>query len=153
MFSPQSLIAEGTGNYGIDLAFPGDERIDFEKEVLFPLAGLDTEDADRFYELQELLARLDYAGNEAARDYLNGEIDREGAIDWLTTYAMSSPDRALQRTQFFDAYRSYVINYNLGKDIVREHVERDTTTAEERWDKFEALLSSPMTAKDLVENP
>ena len=46
LFSPQSLIAEGSGNYGIDLAFPGDERITFEKSVLFPLAGLDAAHAD-----------------------------------------------------------------------------------------------------------
>ena len=26
--------------------------------------------------------------------------------------------------QFFDQYRSYVINYNLGKDLVRNYVER-----------------------------
>ena len=27
LFSPQSLIAEGSANYGIDVAFPGDERV------------------------------------------------------------------------------------------------------------------------------
>ena len=27
LFSPQSLIAEGTANYGIEVAFPGDERV------------------------------------------------------------------------------------------------------------------------------
>src|SRR5262249_28949138 len=32
LFSPQSLIAEGSANYGIDVAFPGDERIRFERE-------------------------------------------------------------------------------------------------------------------------
>ncbi len=127
LFSPQSLIAEGSGNYGIDLAFPGGERIEFEKEVLFPLAGLDAAEADRYYELQALLGKLDYAGNEAARDYLNGSIDREQAVQWLVHYTLSSPERAAQRTKFFDAYRSYVINYNLGKDLVREYVERDTT--------------------------
>jgi len=149
LFSPQSLIAEGSGNYGIDLAFPGAERIEFEKNVLFPLAGLDAADADRYYELLALLARLDYAGNEAARDYLNGEIDREAAVQWLVDYALTSPERALQRTEFYDAYRSYVINYNLGKDIVREYVERDGATMDERWARFEQLLSSPMTAADL----
>ena len=41
LFSPQSLIAEGTANYGVDIAFPGRERMAFEREVLFPLAGLD----------------------------------------------------------------------------------------------------------------
>ncbi len=40
LFSPLSLIAEGTANYGIEVAFPGNERVKYETEVLFPLAGL-----------------------------------------------------------------------------------------------------------------
>ena len=31
--------------------------------------------------------------------------------------------RAEQRTRFFDDYRSYVINYNLGKDLVKQFIE------------------------------
>ena len=149
LFSPQSLIAEGSGNYGIELAFPDDERVNFEREVLFPLAGLDPTDADRYYQLLDLLSELDYADNEAARDYLNGKIDRAAAIEWLVQYKLSSPERAEQRTRFFDAYRSYVINYNLGKDIVKQYVERDGAGPDERWQRFEQLLSSPMTASDL----
>jgi len=149
LFSPQSLIAEGSGNYGIDLAFPGNERVRFEMEILFPLAGLDPVEADRYYELLELMSRLDYAGNEAARDYLNGTIDREQAVQWLVDYSLSSPERARQRTDFFDTYRSYVINYNLGKDMVREYIERDTEDNAARWRKFEQLLSSPMSPADL----
>lgn len=149
LFSPQSLIAEGSGNYGIDLAFPDDERIAFEREVLFPLAGLDSADADRFYELLELLAQLDYAGNEAARDYLNGDSTRAEAVQWLVDYALTSPERARQRTDFFDTYRSYVINYNLGKDIVRTYIERDGADVGARWARFEEMLSSPMTAAEL----
>lgn len=149
LFSPQSLIAEGSGNYGIDLAFPGDERITYERDVLFPLAGLDPAEADRYYALQGLLARLNYSGNEAARDYLNGDIDRDQAVQWLVEYSLNSPERARQRTDFFDTYRSYVINYNLGKDMVRDYVERDTANQAARWEKFEQLLSSPMTAGDL----
>ena len=30
LYSPQSLIAEGSANYGIDLAFPGPEKLTFE---------------------------------------------------------------------------------------------------------------------------
>ncbi len=149
LFSPQSLIAEGSGNYGIELAFPGSERIAFEKEVLFPLAGLDPAQADRYYELEELLGRLEYSGNEAARDYLNGVIDREQAVQWLVDYSLASPERARQRTDFFDTYRSYVINYNLGKDMVRDYIERDTDDLAMRWQRFEQLLSSPMSPADL----
>ncbi len=149
LFSPQSLIAEGSGNYGIELAFPNGERIEFERNVLFPLAGLDATQADSYYELLVLLGRLEYAGNEAARDYLNGDIDREEAVQWLVDYTLTSPERARQRTDFFDTYRSYVINYNLGEDIVRDYIERDDANLTQRWGRFEELLSSPMTASDL----
>src|SRR4051794_2177632 len=74
LFSPQSLIAEGTANYGIDVAFPGDARIAFERDVLFPIAGLDPSQASAYAQLRTLVDRVSYAGNEAARRYLNGEI-------------------------------------------------------------------------------
>ena len=150
LFSPQSLIAEGSANYGIDLAFPGDERIAFEKEVLFPLAGLDADNADLYYEVAELIAKLNFAGNEAARRYLNLEISREEAARWLQDYAMAPADKSVQRTEFFDAYRSYVINYNHGKALVTDYVERGDADNDERWARFEKMLSSPMLPKDLL---
>ncbi len=149
LFSPQSLIAEGSGNYGIDLAFPGAERADFEKAVLFPLAGLDAGTADRYYEVAALTGQLNFAGNEAARDYLNGEMTREEAAKWLQTYSMMREDKSLQRTRFIDAYRSYVINYNHGKVMVTDYVERGGADIDERWARFEAMLSTPMLPADL----
>ena len=55
-------------------------------------------------------------------------------------------DRAAQRVRFFDQYRSYVINYNLGKDLVRRFIESRAGVAgnpARRWEEFEKLLSSP----------
>ena len=149
LFSPQSLIAEGSGNYGIDLAFPGDDRMAFEKGLLFPLAGLDAADADLYYQVAELIAQLNFAGNEAARGYLNGTMTREEAAQWLQHYAMSPQDKSYQRTRFFDAYRSYVINYNHGKVMVADYVERGDADLDERWARFGTLLSSPMLPADL----
>jgi hypothetical protein len=146
LFSPQSLIAEGSANYGIDVAFPGDERIRFERDVLFPAAGLDGKKTAEYYEIQAIVDRLSYAGNEAARRYLNGEIPRASAAEWLTRFALMSPPRAEQRTRFMDDYRSYVINYNLGKDLVKQYVESHGGVASQsarRWDVFADLLRSP----------
>ncbi|MFP5265288.1 MAG: hypothetical protein ACLGJB_25670 [Blastocatellia bacterium] len=146
LFSPQSLIAEGSANFGIEVAFPGEERLAYEREVLFPLAGLDPSRAARYYEVQGILAELSYAGNEAARRYLNGEIDRDQAAEWLVKYTLVSLERAQQRVRFFDQYRSYVINYNLGQDLVRKYVESKGGTVDrpaKRWDEFRKLISSP----------
>lgn len=147
LFSPQSLIAEGTANYGIEIAFPGEQRVAFERDVLFPLAGLDASTADVYYEALEQVSKLSYAGNEAARRYLDGEIDAEAAAEFLARYAMMAPDRARQRVQFIERYRSYVINYNLGLDRVRAYVER--VPEEQRWSRFAELLSSPRLPSDL----
>ena len=49
LFSPQSLIAEGSANFGIEVALPGDERVHFERDVLFPIAGLDPSKAEEYY--------------------------------------------------------------------------------------------------------
>jgi hypothetical protein len=146
LFSPQSLIAEGTANYGIEVAFAPADRVRFEGDVLFPLAGLDPSRVAEYYAVLALVDRLSYAGNEAARQYLDGKVDRAAAIAWLEKYAMYTKPRAEQRLKFIEQYRSYVINYNLGKDLVRAYVERrmgrDKTPAR-RWREFAALLSSP----------
>jgi hypothetical protein len=156
LFSPQSLIAEGTANYGIKVAFPGDSRIKFERKVLFPLAGLDSAKVENYYKILDMIEKLDYAGNDAARNYLDGKWTKEETIGRLIKYHMFSPERAEQRIAFIEKYRSYVINYNLGQDIVKDYVEKKGGTdnnPEKRWELFEYLLSTPQTPSGLsIEN-
>src|SRR5258708_39566527 len=71
LFSPQSLIAEGTANYGIEVAYPRAERLEFERTALFPRAGLDASMTSHYYDVLALVDRLSYAGNEAARRFIN----------------------------------------------------------------------------------
>src|SRR4029450_12957766 len=153
LFSPQSLVAEGTANFGRDVAFPTEtDRMKFEKEVLFPAAGIDSKRADEYYAVQDLMKELDYATNEAARRLVNGEIDENAAAQWLQKYAVMDPARAKQRVKFIQRYRSYVINYNLGEDMVRRYIEkRSGTDPEKRWSDFARLLSSPRLPSGLQE--
>ncbi|MGZ5459576.1 MAG: hypothetical protein ACXW5U_10935 [Thermoanaerobaculia bacterium] len=151
LFSPQSLIAEGSANYGIEVAFPAAERVEMERERLFPIAGLDPARAEHYYRVHALAQRSSYAGNEAARRYLDRQISAGEAADWLTSYALMAPARAAQRVKFIEKYRSYVINYNLGMDLVRHYVERRADgDAEKRWEVFAELLSSPRLPSGLI---
>ncbi len=149
LFSPQSLIAEGSANYGIEMAFPNDERVKFEREVLFPLAGIDSKNVDLYYEVLKWSAKLSYSGNEAARNYLDGQWTKEQAIDWLMKYGLYSRERAEQRIRFVEKYRSYVINYNYGLDLVKNYVESQATKESARWPIFTRLLSTPQTPSHL----
>lgn len=153
LFSPMSLIAEGSANYGIDLAFPEDEKIAFERDVLFPLAGLDPALAEEFDRLSKAIKGLSHARNQIARRYLDGDITRNEAITLSMKYGLSSRKRAAQSIDFVDAYRGYVINYNLGKDLVRDHIDAETAAGIGRWSAFKALLMSPTSAGELSKKP
>ncbi|HET9314215.1 MAG TPA: hypothetical protein VFQ51_01450 [Vicinamibacteria bacterium] len=148
LFSPQSLIAEGTANYGVEVAFPGEERTAFERATLYPLAGLDPAGAEAFARVQAEVASLDSAVNEAARRYLEGRVDAAGAAAFLETYGMMPKDRAAKRVKFIEQYRAYVLNYNLGQDLVRAYVEK-RAGAGDRWSVFKDLLASPRLPGDL----
>jgi hypothetical protein len=152
LFSPQSLIAEGTANFGKEVVFTKPERLKFEKEVLWPAAGIDPSRAEEFYEVQDLVKQLNYATNEAARRYVNGEIDANAAATWLQKYALMDEKRAKQSARFIEKYRSYVINYNLGEDMVRSYIDKHGGTEqqlEKRWQEFGQLLASPRLPGDI----
>ncbi len=152
LFSPQSLIAEGTANYGVKVAFPGSSQIEFEKEVLFPIAGLNPQNADEYYKILELINHLDCALSEAAQNYLDGKWTREETICWLQRYRLAPKERAEQNLKFFEKYGSYVINYNLGSDIVENYIVKNGGTddnEELRWKIFEKIISTPQTPSNL----
>jgi hypothetical protein len=153
LYSPQSLIAEGSANYGVDLAFPGEERLRFERETLYPLAGLPAEDARRFLALVEATKDLTGARFTIAADYLGGLNDRERTIALLQKYQLVSRQRAEQSLAFIDQYRSYVINYGLGEDMVRSWVESAGPDPASRWKRMEEVISEPTLPSDLVIPP
>ena len=143
------LITEGSANYGIDLAFPGPERLAYEVRALYPLAGLSTADADRYAGLQDAMKALAGARFTIASELLEGRIDEAEAVQLVQRYQLVSPERAKQSLAFTKQYRSYVINYGLGQDMVRADVEAAGATPEARWKRMEQLLSEPTLPSDL----
>lgn len=154
LFSPQSLIAEGSANYGIEVAFPGKERNVFCKKVLLPLAGLDTAGIDEYFEALAIKGELNYARNEAARGIINGTMEHDDVMRWLTNYCLMDTKGAEQSINFIKTYRSYVINYNYGLDLVRNYISASGGTdsnIDKRWEVFGHLLSNEISPTDLLK--
>lgn len=149
LYSPQSLIAEGSANYGIELAFPGAERTAYEVKSIYPLAGLPTDEAERYAALQDAMRGLQSARFTIAKELIEGRIDEAEAVRLSQRYLLVSPERARQLTDFTKQYRSYVINYGLGLDMVRVDVEAAGSTPAARWKRMEQLLSEPTLPSDL----
>jgi hypothetical protein len=149
LFSPQSIISEGSANYGIDLAFPGPEKLAYEIRAIYPLAGLPTADAATYDALLTALRDLQGARFTIAREFLEGRVTEPQAVALTQKYQLVSEARAKQSIAFTKQYRSYVINYGLGRDMVARDVESAGPTQAAKWRRMEQILSEPTLPSDL----
>jgi hypothetical protein len=150
LFSPYALIAEGSANFGVELAFPDNQKVIFEQNVLFPLAGLDPASAEVLDELNQLTNQLSHSITATAQLYLNAEISRDEAIEQRRKYSLVSQARAEQSVRFIEQYRAYVLNYNVGKDIVSAYIKKQSQDEDTKWQTFERMLTELSTASDMM---
>jgi hypothetical protein len=151
LYSPQSLIAEGSANYGIDLAFHAAGAADVRNRNADPAGRPFRRRAGRIA-LSGTAAggqALSGARFTIARDYLEGRITRAQAVELAQRYQLTDADGAEKSVSFTDQYRSYVINYGLGKEMVRDHVERAGSGAA-RWEAMRRILSEPTLPRHLI---
>jgi hypothetical protein len=151
LYSPQSVIAEGSANYGIELAFPDGQQAEYENRILAPLAGISIKDGpDITPEIAKALSGLSGQRFAIARAYIDKEIDREEAVRLTMRYGFRGRKSAEQSIRFLDTYRTYVINYGLGLDMVRDFVEAGNVDEATKWARMKTILSEPTLPADLV---
>jgi hypothetical protein len=152
LYCPQATINEGGANYGIKLMFTEDEQLAFMRDVLFPLADLDPSRAEEYRRYTKLTARLRAARVEPVRRYLDGKISRDEAIAFLCKYGLYSPERAERYIQFAEHYRSYVVTYTVGEDLVKGFIESRIESEEDTrspWELMRDLYAIPHIPSDL----
>ena len=151
LYSAESLVAEGTADFGFGLVFPGDTGWQWERDRLYPIAGIDPSLAEVRYRVNELNKAFGYAAIDAARAYLDGQRSEEETIAWLQEFTFATRKEAEQRLRFYETYRSYIVNYRLGEDLVGQYIDRVAgTDPDARWKAFAALLASPPVVSDLA---
>lgn len=151
MASPQSLLFEGSANYGTELVMSPTERLAFNRDELFPLAGLDGGRVEELDAILELSHGLKYLRTEVARAYADGRFDREQAFAWLSKYSLGSAERIRKQLAGAIGGRSYINNYSLGEDMIKAYVERGAAGDRNRmWHAFEELLSTPHAPSSLL---
>ncbi|MCW5771076.1 MAG: hypothetical protein KIT16_05520 [Rhodospirillaceae bacterium] len=120
----------------------------FERGTLYPLAGLDPATAPAYDALQRAIAELSGAFITIAAMFIDGEIDRGPALELIQRYRLLSRARAEQALSFVEQYRSYVINYGAGEEIVRAHVMRAGDIAAQ-WAAYLRIFAEPTLPADL----
>jgi hypothetical protein len=143
LFSPQSMLHEAASSIAGVLAFSEPARIAFERDELFPLAGLDPAGAARHTRVGRLVDELHGVHADIARRYLDGGLDfpRAGAAlerDGL----MPSADATLK---FLNQYRTYAATYTSGRDELMRYIEAHSSTGDEasRWRAYTNVVADP----------
>lgn len=150
--TPMGPIAEGTAVVALDVAFPPPERERWERDVLFPLAGLDTSLYARHQALQAAMDSLSGWNIDNARDYLDGRKSRDEALATVVRYGLRPPEQADRSVRFYETYRAYTVNYGLGKQLALDWLTSQGGTADQparRWELYSRLLGAPKLPHDL----
>jgi len=146
LYSPQSLIAEGTANAGIDVVMNAETRTEFLRETLAPLAGLPTDGLEKYLEVLAALEPLRYSGGLAARLLLDDGAPEDEVVNLLVRYGLNSEERARKSVEFFRAYGAYVYTYTIGEDLVNAYIG----TGNDRPERFFSLLTKPVVPSQLT---
>lgn len=137
--SPGSVVREGAADYAVSLALPPAERLAFERDVLFPMAGFAPEKAERFERVRQLLDQLAPAALPILRDYRDRKLGGEAAAAALDSRALIASPQAL--LGFVDALGAYAVGYTGVREQVRSTVETVAAKDEaERWRRLLCLL-------------
>jgi hypothetical protein len=145
LYSPTSLLAEGTANVGADLVMDDAERVAFQENTLAPLAGLQGLDFDLAEKVRLARRPLDYVSGEAARLLLDEETNEDEVVAFIRRYELIDEARAKQSIEFIRGYRAYEFNYTEGEDLVKAYVG----TGPDANARFYDLLQRPMTPSGL----
>ncbi len=154
LYSPQGVIFEGSANVAERVAFPGASKNAFVRDVIMPIAGVEQVDFETRDRLSAAYEKNRYASIEAARKYLDGDWGRAQTEEWLSRYALLSPERMDSWFGFAERYRAYVINYVLGQDLVNAYIKRENPSGDEEgdWLALAKFLSYPPTPLLLAED-
>ena len=145
LYTPQSFIAEGGADLGIELLFDPAEEEAFYRERILPQAGSAGEDAARMLGVNRLRGVLDHAnGNAALLLFERGATDAEAAA-YLERWGLLSPEQAAKKVSFIRAYRGYVFNYRVGYELVRAYVTGGEASFEARRERYRHLWTSAVT--------
>lgn len=149
LFSPQSLLAEGTANAGLSVILDADEEWRVIRDDLAPAAGLSGRDWPRYRAVLEAARPLRFVRGEAARLLLDYGAGDEEVAAFVREHALQDPSRAEKAVSFIRTYRSYVFNYTAGEDLVLAYLGE----GEDRAARFFGLLQRPATPSALRPPP
>lgn len=141
LYSPLSVLMEGTAENATSIVFPGDQWRSFLEERIAPASGLEQIDISRTLRVARAIEGLRPALAEAAYRYFDEGADLDQVAEFLERYG--AIPRAEARRMFAGADRrspvSYLFTYPVGRRLVASFLG----DGPDRAARFFQLLLSP----------
>ncbi len=150
LFSPKAVISEGLANYGIEICFSESDKLEFEKNVICKIAGIDPSNLEKYNRILELRRKLKFMGSTIAKRYLDGNLKKDFALDWIKYYEFRSDQEAENSLRFIEKYRSYIITYSVGYEKAKNYfAANNADDSESKWKLYHQLLYNPTLPQDI----
>lgn len=146
-FEPQFPVSDAISEYGVGMVFPLEDRLKFEREVLYPLAGLKMQDEASWRAYIAARSSILGATSTVIRDYLDHKIDTETAKRLSMRYRLMNPRSAEQLLKMVDAFGVDVIASDQGWQAIDNAFH--SKPPDEQWRLLQRMEAEPMLLNDV----
>ena len=151
VFGPQGFMSEAIPSFGMGMIFSNEDLMKFAKEVLLPIARIDTTGFNLYSKIFFSRGGVSNLSSEISRRLIKGTLSEDEAISWEINYGFLTKEEALYAIENCKNYRSRIISYNYGVDLIRKFVNKssDVNDKKSRWKAYYYLLNNPLTPTSL----
>jgi len=150
--SPEAALLEGAADYAVALALPPERRLNFERETLFPLAELDSDQIETYAEIHRLISGLDLATVATIQEFSDGELPETAAVVRLERDALVPSPRAL--LEFVNSFSAYAVGYTIAERQLDSYIDnRRRQTGESPWGILSRILTDPALIEPVFSAP
>jgi hypothetical protein len=141
-YSPQSLLSESAAAIAAEVAFSPAEKLRFEREELYPLAGLPATEAARALQVEALIERLQPAIPAIAARYVDGGLEFARAGEELERQVLMK--NTYESLKYINEFRSYVVTYTWGPQLLSSRLPPWSTpgAAQARWKVYAGWMQA-----------
>lgn len=152
-YSSSSAFTEGSARRSVYMSFDNsmDKLVDFEREVVFDLAGLDKGLAQLMPLWHRYCDISGYGKLEATRNTWDGKWSKEEAGAFLEKYAFALPGTGVDALEHLAVDDGHFVAHDYARDVLRDYFDSVTTDVDQQWKLYQRLCASHMSMKEIQD--
>ena len=151
--APSSAFSEGSARRSVYMCFDNsmDKLIEFEKDVIFDLGGLDKGLCKYMPVWHKFMDISNYGKLEVERNIWNGVWSKDKAGKFMERYLIAEPGKGAEMLDHFPEDDGHFVCHDYARDIVGEYFSSVAESTEEQWKLYHKLCKSHMSMRGIKD--